>query len=204
MIAKDERGHGFHYRHCSRKDARIVASTGGKLRFLLGTGNGFLLERDGGGRLKRHAKVNIFPIADPALHASGVIRRCPNFSAAHFERIIVLRATHPRRCEPGANLESFGGGYAQHRFRQVCFEFVENRLAQSRGDAARNALNHAADGVAFIANLFDQRDHFLRCRSIWAANDIFFHVFHLHRGTVDFCRDLMNLRHVSDDLEIRV
>ena len=79
---------------------------------------------------------------------------------------------HPRRCKSGADLKAFGGRYAQHSFCQVCFELVENRLAEPRCNAARNALNHTADRVAFIANSLDQRYHPFRCRSVRTADDI--------------------------------
>src|SRR5213078_3939113 len=97
---------------------------------------------------KRNAKVNVFAIANATLHASGVVRGCPNSSSAGFECIVVLRAPHPRRSKSRTDLERFRGRNAQHRFRQVCFELVEHGLAKSRGDAARHTLDYATNGVA--------------------------------------------------------
>src|SRR6266566_3683904 len=67
-----------------------------------------------------------------------------------------------------------------------------------------NAFNHATDRVAFAANLLDKRRHLLRCRGIGTANRILLHIPYFHSGTIDFRDDLMNLRDVSDDLELRV
>src|SRR5438105_5019864 len=145
MIAKNERGHRFNDWHRSRKNARIMASARHKLALLLGTGDGFLLKRDGSGWLECHAKINFFTVADSALHASRIICSCPYFAMPHFKRVVVLRAAHSRRCKSRADLEAFCGRYAQHRFREVCFELVKNRLAESGYNATRHAFNHASD-----------------------------------------------------------
>ena len=113
----------------------------------------------------------------------------------------------PRICvapNPEPISKRFRGRNAQHRFRQVCFELVEHGLAKSGWDAARHALDHAADGVACIPNLLDQRDHLFRSGSIRAADDIFLNVIHCHGGTVNLRRHFMDLRHVSDEIEVRV
>ena len=143
MIAENERGHRFHDWHCSGKHAGIMASPRRELALLPGSGDGFLLKRDCSGWLECHAKINVFAIADPALYASGVVCSCPYFASPHFKWIIVLRAPHPRRCKPGADLKTLCSWYAQHRFRQVCFELVKNRLAEAGCNATRHAFNHA-------------------------------------------------------------
>src|SRR5205823_3673744 len=122
VIAENERGHCFDNRHGSWKNTWIMASAGGKLSLLVRSGDGFLLERNRCGRLKRNAKVNVFAIADATLHASGVVRGCPNSSSTGFECIVVLRASHLRRSESRTDLKPFCGRNAQHRFRQVCFD----------------------------------------------------------------------------------
>ncbi len=40
------------------------------------------------------------------------------------------------------------------RFRQIRFEFVKNRLAPTGGNTPSNALNDAADAVAFAWRIF--------------------------------------------------
>src|SRR4029077_3747609 len=82
VIAKNERGHRFDDRHGSWKNTRIMPSAGGKLSLLIRSGDGFLFERNRCWRLKRNAKVNVFAIANATLHASGVVRGCPNSSSA--------------------------------------------------------------------------------------------------------------------------
>src|SRR5205823_12679325 len=94
VIAKNERGHCFDNRHGSWKNTRIMPSPGSKLSLLVRSGDGFLLERNRCRRLKGNAKVNVFAIANTTLHASGVVRGCPNSSSADFECIVVLRAPH--------------------------------------------------------------------------------------------------------------
>ena len=116
----------------------------------------------------------------------------------------MLRAAHPRGRKSGADLEAFGSRYAQHCFRQVCFELVENRLAQSGRKATRNALDHASNRVAFIANLLYQRYHLFCGDRVRTANNVFLHVFHLHSGAINLRDDIVNLRDVGDDLEIRI
>src|SRR5262249_17261785 len=145
MMAKDKRRHRFHYRDCARKHARIMASPGGEFAVLFGTSDGFLPTRDRRRWLECHAKINVFTIADPALHASGVVRRCAYFSTPHFDGFIVLRSAHPCRCKTGADLKAFRCRYAEHRFGEVGFELIKNSFADSCCETARNALNHTAD-----------------------------------------------------------
>jgi hypothetical protein len=94
MITKNERSHCFDDGHGSWKNTRIMASAGGKVSLNLGNGDGLLFKRDCRRRLERNAKVNVFPIADATLDASGVVRGCPNLSGACFECIVVLRTPH--------------------------------------------------------------------------------------------------------------
>ena len=181
-----------------------MASAGGKLAVLFGTGDGFLLQRDCRRRLECHAKINVFAIANPALHASGVVCLCPYCSTPHFKWIIVLRTAHSRRRKPGTDLKTFGGRYAKHGFGEVGFELIKNRFTNPGRETARNALNHTADRVPFIANLLDERYHSFRARGVWTANDIFLHVLHLDSGAINFRDDVVNLRYIRDDLEIQV
>jgi len=204
VIAKNERGHCFDNRHGSWKNTRIMPSAGGKLSLLVRSGDGFLLERNRCRRLKRNTKVNLLAIANATLHASGVVRGCPNSSSTGFECIVVLRAPHLRRSESRTDLERFRSRNAQHRFRQVCFELVEHGLAKSGWDAARYTLDYAADRVARITNLLNQRDHLFRSGSIRAADNIFLNVIHRHGGTVNLRSHFVDLSHVSDDFEVRV
>src|ERR1051326_5748127 len=145
MIAKDERGHCFHDWHGSWKNARVMAFPRREAALPPFSGDGFLRKRDCSGRLECNAKINVLAVADPALHAAGVVGRGSNFTAAHFERVIMLRAAHPCRRKPGADLESLTSRYAQHRFRQVCFKLVENRLAESRRNTTCHALDNASN-----------------------------------------------------------
>ena len=104
-----------------------------------------LFAHDGRRRLKRDPKINILAIADPALHASGVVCDRTNLFASHFKGVIVLRAAHPCRRKTRANLKTFRRRYAEHRFRQVRFELIENWFANSWRDTARDTFDYAAD-----------------------------------------------------------
>src|SRR6266550_4003692 len=204
VIAENERGHCFDNWHGSWKNARIMPSAGSKLSLLVRSGDGFLLERNRCRRLKRNAKVNVFAIANATLHASGVVRGCPNSSSAGFECIVVLRTPHLRRRKSRADLKTFCRWYAQHRFRQVCFELVEHGLAKSGWDAPRHTLDYTADGIACVPNLLDQRYHLFRSGSIRAADNIFLNVVHRHSGTVNLRSHFVDLSHVSHEFEVRV
>jgi len=86
----------------------------------------------------------------------------------------------------------------------ISVELIKNRFTNPGRETARNALNHTADRVPFIANLLDERYHSFRARGVWTANDIFLHVLHLDSGAINFRDDVVNLRYIRDDLEIRV
>jgi hypothetical protein len=51
--------------------------------------------------------------------------------------------------------------------------------------------------------LLDIRRHLLRRRPVRTANRIFLDILYFYDGTIDFRGDVMNLRDVSDDLELR-
>src|SRR6266487_1075251 len=203
MIAKHQRGHRFHDRHRSGKNARIMASARSELSLLARTGHRLLFVGDRSGRLKRDAKINLLPITDATLHAAGIVSCGANSSAAHLKWIVMLRAPHSRCRETGTNLESLRCRYTKHRFSQIRIELVENRFTESGWNAAYYAFNHAANRIAFVANLFDQGHHLSRCHGIRAANNTPLDLLPLYGGTIDFRNDFMNLRDVGDNLEFR-
>ena len=112
----------------------------------------------------------------------------------------MLRAPHPGRRKTRTDFESFCRRYAQHRFSQICLELVENRFTNSRRNATNDAFNDAANRIAFVANLLNERQHLFYRRGIRAANNILLDVFRFHRGTINFRSDFVNLRDVGDDL----
>src|SRR5438046_2829041 len=204
MVAKHERGHRLDYWDRARQNTRIVASASRELRLFTRYVYGFLFVRDRRCRLKSDAKVNLFAVADPALYAAGIICRRPEFTSAHFKWVVVLGATHVRRRKSGTDLKSFGCRKTQHRFRQISLELIKHRLAKSGRNAPDDAFNHATHRITFIANLPDQRLHSLRRRNIRASDRILLCVLHLNARTIDLRDDVVNLRDVTDDLEIRV
>src|SRR5438132_4043347 len=162
MIAKHQRGHRFHDRHRSGKNARIMASTRNELSLLARTGHGLLFVGDRSCRLKRDTKINLLSITDAALRAAGIVCCRANSPAAHFKWIVMLRAPHPRRGKTGTNLESLRRRYAQHRFRQIRIALVKNRFTKSRRNAAHHAFNNATNRLTFVAHLFAPRPPFIR------------------------------------------
>src|SRR5437870_4216999 len=186
------------------KNTRIMASARSELSLLARTGHRLLFMGDRGCRLKRDTKINLLSITDAALRAAGIVCCRANSPAAHFKWIVMLRAPHPRRGKTGTNLESLRRRYAQHRFRQIRIELVKNRFTKSGRNAAHHAFNNATNRIAFVANLFDQRNHFFGRHGVRAANDVLLDVFCFDRGTIDFRNDFMNLRDVGDNLEFRI
>src|SRR6266508_5967521 len=148
MIAKNQRGHCFYDWHCSGKNARIMASARSELGLLTRTGHRFLFVTDCSSWLKRDAKINLLPITDAALHASGIVGCRANSPATHLKWIVMLRAPHPRRRKTGTDLESFCCRYAQHRFSKICIELIENRFTESGRNAANDAFNNASHRIA--------------------------------------------------------
>ena len=116
-----------------------MTASRGQNRFFTGGRHRLLLASDRRGRLEGDAKENVFAVTDAALDAAGIIRLSPDFSLANFECVVVLRSAHPRRRKTGADLETLRRRQAQHRFRQIGFQFVEDRFAEAGRDAARDA-----------------------------------------------------------------
>src|SRR4029077_11234544 len=87
MIAKHQRGHRFHDRHCSGKNARIMASTRSELGLLARACHRLLFVGDRSCRLKRDAKITPLAITDAPLHAAGIVGGPANLAAAHFKWI---------------------------------------------------------------------------------------------------------------------
>src|SRR5215475_4331875 len=204
MIAKHQSAHCFYDRHCSRKNTWIMASARSEPGLPARPGHRFLFVTDCSRWLKRYAKINLLPITDAALDAAGIIACRANSPTTHLKWIVMLRAPHLRRGKAGADLESFCCRNTKHGFSQIRFELVENRLTKSGRNAAHDAFNNTANRIAFTANLLNEGNHLLCRRAIRATNDVFFDVFRLHRRTIEFRDDFVNLRDVSDDLEFRV
>ena len=97
----------------------------------------FLFARNRRRRLERDAKENVFAVADSALHSAGEICRRSNFPSAHLKWIVVFGTVHLRRGKARTDFKTFCRRQAQHRFRQIGFEFIEDRLAQTARRIAR-------------------------------------------------------------------
>src|SRR4026209_2185769 len=147
MIAKYQRGHCFYDWHCTGKNARIVPSARSESRLPARTSHRFLFVTDCSCRLKRDAKIDFLSITDAALHSAGVVCRRANFSAADLKWIVMLRTPHPGGRKTRTDFETFCCRYTQHCFSQICLELIENRLTNSRRNAASDAFNDAANRV---------------------------------------------------------
>jgi len=107
-----------------------MASARSEAGLVVRTGDRFLFVADCSCRLERDTKINLLPVTDAALHATGIVGCCANLPGVHLEWIIVLRALHPGRCKTRSDFESFCRRYAQHRFSQIRFELVEKPVHQ--------------------------------------------------------------------------
>jgi len=86
VIAKNKCSHRFNDRHGPWQYARIMTAARRELGSQLRAGHGSLLPRDRRGRFKRDTKINVFAVADAALHTAGIICRRTDFTAASFKR----------------------------------------------------------------------------------------------------------------------
>ena len=98
-----------------------------------------------------------------------VVKTFPCFGA---ERIVVLASGERDAAEAGADFKRLRRGQAQHGFGQIRLQFVEHRFAPAGGNAARNAFDDAADGVARAPHFFDEPDHFFRRRLVRTTDDV--------------------------------
>ncbi len=73
----------------------------------------------------------------------------------------MLRSQHFHSRKSGTVFKSLCGIDAEHGFAQVGVKFVEHRLTQACRTAAHHTRDDAAGGVAGLADLFDQPDHFV-------------------------------------------
>src|SRR5215813_11992673 len=204
MITKHQRAHCFYDRHCSGKNAWVMASARSEPGLLARPGHRFLLVTDCSCWLKRDTKINLLAITDAALDAAGMIACRANSPTTHLKWIVMLRASHLSRGKARADLESFCCRYAEHRFSEIRFELVENRFTKSGRNTAHHAFDDTANRIALTANSLNERDHLFCRRAVGATNDIHFDVLRLHRRTIEFRDHVVNLRDVSDDLEFRV
>src|SRR5581483_1899542 len=204
MIAKRQRGHCFYDQHCSGNHARIMTPARSQLSLPVRTGHRFLFLADCSCWLKRDTKINLLPIADAALHATGIVGCRANSPGAYLKWIVVLRAPHSRCRKTGTDLESFCRRYAEHRLGQISLELVENRFTEPRRDAADDAFNDPTNRITLAAHFLNKRDHLIRRRGVRATNNILLNILRLHSRTIDLRNDFMNLRDVSNDLEFCV
>ncbi len=136
-----------------------MAPPRGQGRFLAGRCHCFLVARNGRSGLERDAEKDVLAVGDPALHAAGIVCGGPDPVIPNLERIVMLRAFHPRRAKAGPDLKTFRGRQTEHRLGEIGFQFVEDRLPETGRDAANDALDHAANRIAFRADGLNQRRH---------------------------------------------
>src|SRR5204863_915095 len=82
------------------------------------------------------------------------------------------------------------------------FQFIEHRLAKPSGEIAHQALDHSAQRITVRTRPFDQSDHGFGSRLVRAPDRCRFNVPRLQHRLVYVCLHVMDLRHVSDDLEL--
>ena len=113
----------------------------------------------------------------------------------------MLRPFHPRPGEAGPDLKTFRSRQAEHRLREVGFQFIEHWLTKTRVDTAYDAFDHAADRIAFSAHGLNQRRHQLRGSFIRTTNGVALDSFNSDGSSIDACHDFVNLNHVRDNFE---
>src|SRR6478735_3354888 len=114
-------------------------------------------------------------------------------------------------CEPctrvAANPEPISNAFAAGML-SIAFassaSSLSNTGSPSPGGMPRDTLDYAADGVACLPNLLDQRDHLFCSGTIRAADNILLHVVHRDGGTVNLRSHFVDLSHVSHEFEVRV
>src|SRR5688572_22961252 len=83
--------------------------------------------------------------------------------------IVIHGAATLRNANTIADLKALHGGDTEHRFREVGFELIEDRLSQAGRHAARPYLDDPTQRVELTARLLHQRHHLLGHGRIWAA-----------------------------------
>src|ERR1700688_4437372 len=101
----------------------------GKFRGFAGGGDGLLRPEDRGGWFESHPEKDVLAIADSSLDPSRKICPRAHFAFSNFKGIIVFGASDLTPTKSRPDLESFGGGQTEHRFREVRFQLVKYGLA---------------------------------------------------------------------------
>lgn len=133
------------------------------------------------GRLERNAEVDGRTVRDTTLDATGVVRLGRQFllgrrfassrDGRSLDKCVVVdRAGDLAPSKTGADLETLGGGDAQHGVREHGFHLVEDRLAEADGTVPDDARHGAADAVVGVAELLDDLDHAGRDVGVGAAD----------------------------------
>ena len=201
MVGQDEGGHGLDHRDGARQHARIVAAPALERCVFQLRIDGVLLVHDGGHRLEGDAEVDGLAVGDAALHAAGIVFCRAHFAAPGPYRVVVLAAGHGDATETGADFEALGRGQAEHRLGEVGLEAVEHRVAPADWQAACDALDQAADGVAGFAGALDQADHFFGDGAVWAADNVGLDIAQPDLVGVDVSNDFFDLFNVGQHFD---
>ena len=98
--------------------------------------------------LERHAEIDRLAVGYAALDAAAPVGYRAEAARLLHEHVVVVRPAHRRAREAGADLEAAARGDRHHRLREHGVEFLEDRLAPARRDAAAHARDDAAYRVA--------------------------------------------------------
>ena len=199
VVEKDQSGHGFNHRDGAGEDARVMTAATFEGGVLEVEADCFLFHHHSGNWFEGGAEVNRFTIGNPALHTAGAVCGGADFAIDGTERIVVLGAGELDGGEAGTDLETFGGGEAQHCFSEVRFQAIEDRFAPAGGNSASDTFDDATDRVAVLPHLFDQLDHF-RC-GLWigATDDVGLDLVERDCFGIDFGADIFDLSDEGED-----
>lgn len=180
VIGEDDGGHRFGHGNEPRQQAGIVATGGPDRGGLAGACDGLLFaceaaggfyggtQQDGcsGRHASQHATVTIAGDSDGRGVWVGRV------GGTGDEVIVVLTATEFAAAESDAIFDSQHCGQAEECFGEIGFEFVEDRITESWGNACGDDLRGASDGIEVSSHFINQGDHLWNNAVVGAANEI--------------------------------
>jgi hypothetical protein len=180
VVGEDDGGHGFRHGNEARQQAGVVATGGADRGGFAGARNSMLFASEAAGGFYGSSQQNGGSRGHAAEHATVSIGgdghwwclRIGRAGGAGDKVIIVLTAAKFAAAKSNAVFNCQYSGQAEEGFGEIGFEFVEDRITESWGNACGDDLRGASDGIEVSSHFINQGDHLWNDAVVGAANEI--------------------------------
>ena len=189
--------HGLYNGHGTRNHAGVVATLCLEGNFMALHVYGLLVAQQGGHGFKSYSEVDVLAIADAALNASAMIRRCRYDTVMTDKGVVELAAPPGGSSKALTILKALYGIDAQHGTAQHGMQLIKFGLTKTYRTTFDDACHHTTHRVALFLHAKDELFHAPGYLAVRTAHSILLYLGEVIMGIIKRQCDVAHLRGIG-------